>query len=256
MRASDAQAVRDTRWRRRLRRLAVYAVIVALTGAAGWLYDGPSLRVQSVTVLGGTARERSLAAGRLLAILGGRHIWSVSIDAVTNRFSSERVLGAEVRLHMLATRWPSSVEAELSEIPPVGYLKDGYALTGTGAVIAGKPPGPGPSISLCPLVLTAMAANCPWQPEVGDVVPARFAAVVGALWRDRVPKESGEAIAVGEVPRSGIVIGLPGSAECLLGSGVLARAEVNACTRFSAPGAVVDVINPNSPAVLLNDRVG
>jgi hypothetical protein len=85
-------------------------------------------------------------------------------------------------------------------------------------------------------------------------------AVAGALANQGISKRTGSApvgqASVDQVKGLGIIVRLANSAICELGSGERAQAEVRACVEFSTPGAVLDVIDPNSPAVLLNDRVG
>ncbi len=236
--------------------MVVAVVVFVVVVGAGWLYAGPVLRIRSVTVLGGTETERQAAVEQLSERLGGHHVWSVSTHDVDTGLMLRNSLHGEVRLRAWAIRWPSSLEVELSSRLPEGYLGDGYGVTSAGIVILAHSPRPGRSISLCPLVLRTLSVSCPWRPQVGDEIPLRLATVVAAIESEHLPSLGGQTTAVFALHGSGIVLRLGDSVECLLGRGLHALAEVSACGLFAAPGAVVDVINPNSPAVLFNDRVG
>ncbi|WP_298341780.1 hypothetical protein [Ferrimicrobium sp.] len=235
---------------------AVAVVVVVAIVGVGWLYAGPVLRIRSVTVLGGTETERTAVIAQLSERLVGHHVWSVSAHSVDAVLMLQNSLRGEVRLHAWAIRWPSSLEVELSSRPSEGYLRGGYGLTSAGIVIAARSPRPGRLISLCPLVLRTVTMGCPWRPQVGDEIPVRLATVVAAMESEGLSSLGGQPATVFVLRGSGIVLRMGDAGECLLGGGVRAHAEVSACRHFVAPGAVVDAINPNSPAVLFNDRVG
>jgi hypothetical protein len=236
------------------RRVAFAACVVAVTlVGAVWCYVGPVLRVRSIVVLGGSVTQRASANEGLTAMLLHRHVWSISASRVQDAFANVPQLRGEVRLRALDIHWPSSVVVELSQVPLVGQLQKGYALTQAGFVAASTSPMVGSKLSVCPAAASASSLSCRWHPRIGEELPARLVEVLSALQQAR---QHGPPISVDDVRKIGVVLRLSGSRECVLGTASQPRAQVHSCLEFSTPGAVLDVINPNSPAVLLNDRVG
>ncbi len=238
----------------RTRRIVVAAcVLVVILAGAAWCYVGPVLRVRSIVVLGGSVAQRASANDRLTAILSDRHVWSISARRVEDAFAIVPQLRGEVRLRALDIRWPSSVVVELSQVPLVGRLQQGYALTQAGFVAPSTSQMVGSKLSVCPIAASVSSLNCSWHPQIGEELPKRLVDVLAALQEAR---QQASPISVYEVRKIGVVLRLSGSSECILGTASQPRAQVRSCLGFSTPGAVLDVINPNSPAVLVNDRVG
>ncbi|WP_276941986.1 hypothetical protein [Ferrimicrobium acidiphilum] len=232
--------------------VVAFAVVVILTGAV-WCYVGPVFRVRSILVLGGSMTQRASANDRLTEMLLHRHVWSITASRVQVAFANLPQLRGEVRLQALHIDWPSSVVVELSRVPLVGRLQQGYALTQAGFVAASNSPNVGSKFSVCPITTSTSSLRCQWHPHIGERLPAPLVAVLSALQQ---AEQQGSPISVYDVRKIGVVLRLSDSRECVLGTASQPRAQVRSCLGFSTPRAVLDVINPNSPAVLLNDRVG
>ena len=223
---------------------------------------GPSLRTRSVIVLGATPPERAQARARVEVVLGHEYLWSVSLAQVAAALADDPDLRGAIQLKAVTRQWPATVVLELHTIPIASQIQAGFALTDAGEVIpAGSSVNPAPRrvVQICPNDV-ASSPHCNWLPRAGAWVNPALVAVAGALANEGVSKRTGSApvgqASVDQVTGLGIIVRLANSATCELGSGERAQAEVRACVEFSTPGAVLDVIDPNSPAVLLNDRVG
>lgn len=233
--------------------IGLIAGIVALLLGSIWCYLGPVLRVRSIVVLGGNVAQRTRASDRLSAIFLDHHVWSISKSEVVFALATDEQLRGEVKLRALDVRPLSPVVVEISQVPLLARLQDGYALTQDGALTLSAAVTHKAGISVCPIPVSSSSLSCQWHPQVGEQLPARLVDVLRAV---ELMHQRGQPVSVDEVRSIGVVLGLTGSRECILGSANQPRAQVQACLGFSTPGAVLDVINPNSPAVLLNDRVG
>ncbi|WP_298387672.1 hypothetical protein [Ferrimicrobium sp.] len=235
------------------------AALCTLVGSGLVVVLGPWLRIRSVVVLGGTPSERAMASRRLSVALVNRHPWSISSTRVSRLISQSTMLRGEVELSAVVTHWPSAVVVELQPVPLVGAIQGGFVLTQLGEVVARSPSSATPTalraLRVCAAPVQSTNGSCAWHPRPGAWVSAPLVRVVAALTRD-VRGSGSPSIGIYEAQGAGIVLRFASSAECELGLATQARAQVRACLGFATAGAVLDVINPNSPAVLLNDRVG
>lgn len=237
--ADRRRAVVEDGARRRLRRLLVFLLLVGMGGFAGWmLYQSPLLAVTEV-VIDGSSESRAAEIVAAEGVTAGVPTINVRAGAIETALLGDPWIAAA----SVQVTWPGTVEIEVLERTPAAWVEAGEVwllADGTGAVleVAATEPEDGPMISV------GTTATVPG----GHVERAAVAALefLESLGEDLAANASVQGSA-------DALEAIVGGHEIALGYSTDMKAKAAAVSALLdtdlPPGAVINVVSPERPAV-------